>query len=154
MSFVGAPAALSLLTGLQRLELRSDALPPDALLHLASLTSLTSLKVECRYAVPPTTDDGVAGGSTPRPHLWAHVGALSGLTRLSVLQLKDSTSYAKEEEVGLLPLPEALLAALPSWPSLTTVGCSGRGSMREGRVSVRLFPPVKFSPSISPALQV
>jgi hypothetical protein len=49
------------------------------------------------------------------------VGALSGLTRLSALSLRDRSPYRSKSVLGL-SAPEALLADLPSWPSLSLVG--------------------------------
>jgi hypothetical protein len=83
------------------------------------------------------------------------LGALSGLTRLSALSLRDRTPVTEngelmgiEEEAGVLA-PEALLAALPSSPSLATVrGCEGLRCCCRGvrlrarsRLVARPFPP-------------
>jgi hypothetical protein len=122
---VGAPEAVSALTGLQRLELGSKSLPSDTLLHLALLTRLTSLSVQCLTSVPAADDGSSAaeqgGQQAATANLLSHLGALSGLTRLSSLILRDFDNDHAEVAIEAPP-PEALLAALPSAPSLTEVG--------------------------------
>jgi hypothetical protein len=121
---VGAPPAVAALTGLQRLELCSERLPSDTLLHLALLTRLTSLSVQCLTSVPAADEGGSAaeqgGQQAATATLLSHLAALSGLTRLSSLVLEDWCD-GRYTQGAVLP-PEALLAALPSAPSLTEVG--------------------------------
>jgi hypothetical protein len=129
-TFVGAPPAVAALTGLQRLELCSNRLPSDTLLHLAVLTGLTSLSVRCHRTVPALLDDGSSaaeqgGQQAATATLLSHLGALSGLTRLSSLFLRDFGDGCDTEGAMEAPPPrppEALLAVLPSAPSLTEVG--------------------------------
>jgi hypothetical protein len=131
-TFVGAPA-LSALTGLQRLELRSERLPPDTLLHLAPLTRLTHLSVECDTSLEAPPPAGSVSGQGRQPAtsaLLSHVGALAGLTRLSKLTLRE-VSHFTEDYLEAQPL-EALLAALPSAPSLTKVGRQACGAAGAG----------------------
>jgi hypothetical protein len=102
------PAGVAVLTGLRRLKLGISGLPRDTLSHLAPLAGLTSLRVDF---------------SDPRrdvvlPSALAHLGALSGLTRLATLSVFDRTPPERLECVQ--PAAE-LLAALPSSPFLTEV---------------------------------
>jgi hypothetical protein len=121
------PRAVAVLTGLRHLELRSYVLPADSLLHLALLTGLTSLRVIC-YDIQKLEGDQApeAGAPGMRTTVLAHLGALSGLTRLAQLSLRDWTpSYRLR---GAQPAT-ALLAALPSSPFLSEV-CPGADGCR------------------------
>ncbi len=115
-----------MLTGLRHLELRSYVLPADSLLHLALLTGLTSLRVSCHdihelegdqaAGVYQAPEDG-PGSDGLRTTALAHLGALSGLTCLAQLSVRDRGSLQRE---GVQPAA-SLLAALPSSPFLSEV---------------------------------
>jgi hypothetical protein len=100
------PAELAVLTHLQSLDLRCRGLAACTLLDLAALTTLTRLRVIGERV----------RGSRPSA-LLAHLGALSGLTRLASLTV--GVTVRSERDVMLAP--GDLLRALPLSPSLATV---------------------------------
>jgi hypothetical protein len=116
---------MAVLTGLRHLELRSYVLPADSLLHLALLTGLTSLRVSC-FDIHWLEGDQApeAGAPGMRTTALAHLGALSGLTRLPQLSVRDWTPSHRLR--GVQPAA-ALLAALPSSPFLSEVRPGGDG---------------------------
>jgi hypothetical protein len=108
------------LRGLESLELRCSVLPEDMLVHVAPLTGLTRLQVECERVSRPggvgSTFPSAAALTSFPSTLLARLGALSGLTRLADLAVR--VHKAVEGDVGALA-PGVLIAALPT--SLATV---------------------------------
>jgi hypothetical protein len=114
------PACVAVLTGLRRLKLGISGLPGDTLSHLAPLAGLTSLQVDFS---DPRDHEYVWEGGVVLPSALAHLGALSGLTRLAMLYVVDLTP---SERLKCMQPAAALLAALPSSPFLSEVRPGGR----------------------------
>jgi hypothetical protein len=124
-SFDCCMTEVAVLTGLRHLELCLGCEAADTLRHLAPLVGLTSLRVQ--FSKPIRTQPGLEGDEAGGPGddpttMLAHLGALSGLTRIAQLSVRDWTPSGRLERV---PPSAALLAALPSSPFLTEVRPGG-----------------------------
>jgi hypothetical protein len=137
LTYVGCVPSVAELTGLRHLKLGIGGLPRDTLVHLSPLSGLASLQVAfyvSRDRPRAGLTDHEPGGGVVLPSALAHLGALSGLTRLAALSVVDRTP---SKGLECVQMAAALLAALPSSPFLTEVR---RGGV-VGRCSTGGHPP-------------